>query len=325
MEQRRLGRGGPAVSALGLGCWGMSGTYGPVDDDAALATIERAIEIGQTFLDTADVYGRGENEELVGRAIRGRRDDVFLATKFGRTFGSDPKDRGVNGKPAYVRTSCEGSLRRLGVDVIDLYYLHRVDTTVPIEETFGAMRELVQAGKVRRLGLSEANAAEIRRANTVHPIAALQSEYSLFTRDIEDNGVLAAIRELGIALVPFSPLGRGFLTGTVASNDFTAGDNRLRAPRFQGENFGKNAAIVDRIRPLAAELGVTMAQLALAWVLAQGDDVIPIPGTKRIRYLEENAGALAVRLTPEHIARLETAAPKGTVAGARSADAITVR
>jgi aryl-alcohol dehydrogenase-like predicted oxidoreductase len=324
MEQRQLGRGGPETSAMGLGCWGMSGTYGASDDAEALRTFDRALELGITFLDTADSYGNGHNEEFVGRALRGRRERVLLGTKFGRTFGADGS-RAVNGRPEYVRAACDASLARLGVDVIDVYYQHRVDQNVPIEETIGAMAELKEAGKVRYLGLSEASAANVRRAAAVHPIAALESEYSLFSRDIEDNGVLAVIRELGITLVPYSPLGRGMLTGTVRANDrFAPSDPRARNPRFEGENFAKNVAVVDRLGALASEFGVTSAQLALAWLYAQGDDIVPIPGTKRVKNLEENAAAATLRLTPANVARVDEVAPKGIAAGLRSSDPITI-
>jgi aryl-alcohol dehydrogenase-like predicted oxidoreductase len=325
MDQRYLGRIGPAVSAIGLGCWSMSGTYGVSDDAEALRAFDRALELGITFIDTADTYGHGHNEEFVGRALRGRRDRVVLATKFGRTFGT-AGSRGVDGRPEYVRSACDASLKRLGVETIDLYYQHRVDKNVPIEETVGAMAELKAAGKIRYLGLSEADADNVRRAVAVHPIAALESEYSLFSRDVEDNGVLATIRELGIALVPYSPLGRGMLTGTVRTNDgFAPSDPRAHNPRFEGDNFAQNIAVVDRLAALAAELGVTAAQLALAWVYAQGDDIIPIPGTKRVKYLEENVAATALRLTPENIASILAIAPKGVAAGARSNDPITVK
>ena len=324
MEQRRLGRDGPIASAMGLGCWGMSGSYGQSDDAEALRTFDRALELGITFIDTADTYGSGHNEELVGRALKGRRDRVLLATKFGRTFGPDAT-RGVNGRPEYVRAACDASLKRLAVDTIDVYYQHRVDKTVPIEETVGTMAELKAAGKIRYLGLSEASAENVRRAAAVHPIAALQSEYSLFSRDIEDNAVLATIRELGIALVPYSPLGRGILTGTVRMDaSFGPGDPRRRIPRYVGENFEKNLSVVDQLAALAAELGLTASQLALAWLYAQGDDIIPIPGTKRVKYLEENAAAAGVHLTPAHVARIDAIAPKGVVAGARSSDPITI-
>jgi aryl-alcohol dehydrogenase-like predicted oxidoreductase len=325
MVQRRLGWDGPIASVMGLGCWGMSGTYGRSDDVEALRTFDRALELGITFIDTGDTYGSGHNEEFVGRAIAGRRDRVLLATKFGRTFGAAGA-RGVDGSPAYARAACDASLKRLGVDVLDLYYLHRVDPHVPIEESVGAMAELKASGKVRYLGLSEAKADEVRRAAAVHPIAALESEYSLFSRDIEDNGVLATIRELGIALVPYSPLGRGMLTGSVRTNDaFASGDPRLRIPRFNDENFARNIDVVDRLAALAAEIGITSAQLALAWLYAQGNDLFPIPGTKRVKFLEENAAAAAVHLTPGNLARIAEIAPKGIVAGARSNDPITIR
>jgi aryl-alcohol dehydrogenase-like predicted oxidoreductase len=325
MDQRHLGRTGPAVSAIGLGCWSMSGTYGVSDDAEALRAFDRALGLGITFIDTADTYGHGHNEEFVGRALRGRRDRVVLATKFGRTFGT-AGSRGVDGRPEYVRSACDASLKRLGVETIDLYYQHRVDKNVPIEETVGAMAELKAAGKIRYLGLSEASADNVRRAVAVHPIAALESEYSLFSRDVEDNGVLATIRELGIALVPYSPLGRGMLTGTVRTNDgFAPSDPRAHNPRFEGANFAQNMQVVDRLAALAAELGVTPAQLALAWVYAQGDDIIPIPGTKRVKYLEENVAATALHLTPENIASILAIAPKGVAAGARSSDPITVK
>jgi len=308
---------------MGLGCWSMSGTYGRSDDAEALRTLDRALELGITFLDTADVYGDGHNETFVGRALRGRRAEVLIATKFGRTFGADGR-RGVEGRPEYVRSACDASLKRLGVETIDLYYQHRVDANVPIEETVGAMAELRAAGKIRYLGLSEAGAENVRRAAAVHPIAALESEYSLFSRDVEDNGVLATIRELGITLVPYSPLGRGMLTGTVRTSDgFAPSDPRARNPRFARENFAENMAVVDRLGALAGELGLTSAQLALAWLYAQGDDIIPIPGTKRVHYLEENAAATAVRLTPADLARIDEIAPRGVAFGARSSDPIT--
>jgi len=298
---------------------GMSGGYGAGDERESIATIQRALELGITFLDTADSYNEGHNEGLVGRAIRDRRDRVFLASKFGRGIGDEVVHRQIFGKPDYVRSACEASLRRLGVDVIDLYYQHRVDPTVPIEETVGAMAELVGAGKVRYLGLSEANAEQIRRAYAIHPIAALESEYSLFSRsNIEDNGVLPALRELGVALVPYSPLGRGILTGTVRSVDaMEPGDVRRHHPRFQPENLTKNVAVVEALAALATELGATPTQLALAWVLAQGDDIIPIPGSKSVRHLEENAAAVDLAPSPAQWARLAEIAPKGIAAGRR--------
>jgi aryl-alcohol dehydrogenase-like predicted oxidoreductase len=322
MKQRQLGRGGPLVSEMGLGCMGMSEFYGATDDDESIRTIHRALELGITFLDTADMYGNGRNEELVGRAIAGRRDDVFLATKFGIVRdANDPSKRGISGKPEYVRQQCDASLKRLGTDHIDLYYQHRVDTDTPIEETVGAMHELVHAGKVRYLGLSEASPANIRKAAATANIHALQTEYSLFTRDIEVNGVLETIRELGIALVPYSPLGRGILTGAIKNIDNLAADDfRRNGPRFQGENFDRNLRVVERLEEIARAVGCTPAQLALAWVLAQGEDVIPIPGTKRVKYLEENAAAADIRLTPLQLTRLDEAAPPGIAAGARYPD-----
>jgi aryl-alcohol dehydrogenase-like predicted oxidoreductase len=316
LPTRALGDG-LVVSALGLGCMGMSQSYGPADREESIATVHRALDLGVTFLDTSDVYGRGHNEELVGEAIRGRRDEVQLATKFSLA----QPGRRVDGRPENVRGFCEASLRRLGVDVIDLYYQHRVDPEVPIEDTVGAMAELVRAGKVRHLGLSEASAASIRRAVAVHPIAALQSEWSLWTRDLE-NEVVDVARELGVGLVPYSPLGRGFLTGAITSPaDFGDDDFRRDHPRFQGEAFEANLRLVDAVREMAAEKGVTPGQLALAWVLAQGDDVVPIPGTKRRAYLEENVGAATVRLTAEDLTRLEAIAPPGVAAGTRYPDA----
>ena len=321
METRALGKRGLAVSAIGLGCMGMSEFYGPTDENESIATIQRALDAGVTFLDTADVYGPFKNERLVGRAIRGRRDEVVLATKFGNERGEDGGWIGVNGRPEYVRSACDASLARLGVDVIDLYYQHRVDAMVPIEDTVGAMAELVRAGKVRFLGLSEAAPATIRRAQATHPITALQTEYSLWTRDPEGE-VLATVRELGIGFVAYSPLGRGFLTGRFRRpEDFLEGDYRPNSPRFQGENFTKNQQLVARIEAIASPLGVTPGQLALAWLLAQGPDIVPIPGTKRLRYLEENVAALGVRLTPAVLAQLDQATPKGVTAGARYPEA----
>lgn len=317
MKTRELGKSGLVVSALGLGCMGMSEFYGPRDEKESIETIHRALDRGMNFLDTADIYGLGHNEELVGRAIQGRRNQVILATKFGVIRGSDGSFLGVNGRPEYVRSCCEASLRRLGVDVIDLYYQHRVDPNTPIEETVGAMADLVREGKVRFLGLSEAAPQTLRRAHAVHPIAALQTEYSLWTRDPEDE-ILPTCRELGIGFVAYSPLGRGFLTGRFKSvHDFGEGDYRVYSPRFQGENFERNLELVRRMEAMAAEKGCRPAQLALAWVLAQGDDIVPIPGTKRTRYLEENLGALDVELTADDLARLNEAAPPGGAAGMR--------
>ncbi len=319
METRALGRGGPHISAIGLGCMTMSGGYGAADERESIATIHRALDLGITFLDTADSYNEGHNEGLVGRAIHDRRERVFLASKFGRGIGDEVVHRQIFGKPDYVRNACDASLRRLGVDVIDLYYQHRVDPTVPIEETVGAMAELVGAGKVRYLGLCEAGADQIRRAYAVHPIAALESEYSLFSRaNIEDNGVRDALRELGITLVPYSPLGRGILTGTVRSvESMVPGDVRRHHPRFQPENLAKNVAVVEAMAELGSEAGATATQLALAWVLAQGDDIIPIPGSKRVDHLEENAAAVDLVLSPAQWERLAQIAPKGVAAGRR--------
>ncbi|WP_053206428.1 aldo/keto reductase [Jiangella muralis] len=312
LPQRALGRSGLTVSALGLGCMGMSQSYGPGDDIESIATIHRALDLGVTFLDTADVYGPYVNEELVGRAIAGRRDEVVLATKFGIVLDpADPLARGFDASPAYVRASIDGSLRRLGVDHVDLYYLHRVDPKTPIEDTIGTMAELVRAGKVRYLGLSEAAAESIRRAHAVHPIAALQSEWSLWSRDVEGD-IVGTCRELGIGLVPYSPLGRGFLTGAITSpDDFTDGDYRRHSPRFQGEAFQRNLELVETVRELAAGKGATASQLALAWALARGDDVVPIPGTKRHRYLEENVAALDVTLTAAELELLDAIVPTG--------------
>jgi aryl-alcohol dehydrogenase-like predicted oxidoreductase len=321
MEQRSLGRGGLKVSALGLGCMGMSEFYGPGDDAESIATIHRAIELGVTFLDTADMYGVGRNEELVGRAIKGKRDKVVLATKFGNVRGAKGERLGVSGKPDYVKSACEASLKRLGVEVIDLYYQHRVDPQTPIEDTVGAMAELVRAGKVRFLGLSEAAPETISRAHKVHPIAALQTEYSLWSRDPED-GILPTVRELGIGFVPYSPLGRGFLTGGIKNpQDLPADDFRRISPRFAGENFGRNLDLLREVEKLAAEKRCKPSQIALAWVLSRGPDIVPIPGTKHRKYLEENVGALTVKLAPAELQRLESAFPKGAAAGERYAPA----
>jgi aryl-alcohol dehydrogenase-like predicted oxidoreductase len=318
VDQRNLGSEGLVVSSLGLGCMGMSEFYGTADEGESIATIHRAMELGIDFLDTADMYGPFTNERLVGKAIRGRRDEVVLATKFGNERREDGSRVGVNGKPEYVRRACDASLERIGVDTIDLYYQHRVDPEVPIEETVGAMKELIEAGKVRFLGLSEAAPETIRRAHAVHPISALQTEYSLFTRDPEDE-VLPTIRELGIGFVAYSPLGRGFLTGAWRSiEDLPEDDTRAgRFPRFSEENFSRNVELADRIREIAAEKDATPGQLALAWLLHRADDVVPIPGTKRRKYLEENAGAADITLTDEDLRRIEEAMPRGSAAGER--------
>ena len=317
MRTRKLGSGGLEVFELGLGCMGMSEFYGPRDDEESIATIQMALDQGVTLLDTADMYGPFHNEQLVGRAIAGRREQVVLATKFGNQRQEDGSSLGINGRPEYVRSACDASLQRLGVDHIDLYYQHRVDPEVPIEETVGAMAQLVQAGKVLHLGLSEAAPATIRRAHAVHPISALQTEYSLWSRDPEEE-IIPTLRELGIGFVPYSPLGRGFLTGQIKSpSDLAPGDWRAASPRFQGENFQKNLDLVAKIEQLAAKKGCTPSQLALAWVLAQGSDFVPIPGTKRRKYLEENAAAEKVFLTPDDLTQIDAIAPRGVAAGER--------
>jgi aryl-alcohol dehydrogenase-like predicted oxidoreductase len=321
MEIRKLGTQGLAVPAIGLGCMGMSDFYGPADEAESLATLQRALALGVTFLDTADMYGPFKNEELLGRALKGKRDQVVIATKFGNRRAPDGAFLGVCGTPDYVRQACDASLRRLGVEVIDLYYQHRVDPAVPIEETVGAMAGLVKAGKVRWLGLSEAGPATIRRAHAVHPISALQTEYSLWSREPEAE-ILPTLRALGIGFVPYSPLGRGFLTGRFRSpDDLPPGDWRRMNPRFQGENFQRNLALVSRLQELAREKGCTPAQLALAWVLSRGKDVVPIPGTRRRASLEENAAAAALGLTPGDLARIEAVAPPGVAAGTRYPEA----
>jgi aryl-alcohol dehydrogenase-like predicted oxidoreductase len=319
MQTRTLGKNGPVVSALGLGCMGMSEFYGQGDDAESIATIHHALDRGLTLLDTADVYGPFTNEVLVGKAIKGRRDQVFLATKFGIVRNpADPQSRAISGRPEYVRESCDNSLKRLGVDHIDLYYQHRVDPNVPIEDTIGAMAELVAAGKVRYLGMSEASAQSIERASKVHKITALQSEFSLWTRDPEENGTLELCRKLGIALVAYSPLGRGFLTGAITRpDDFDADDYRRSSPRFQGENFAKNLQLVKQVEKLAEEKGCSPAQLALAWVLAQDQDIVPIPGTKRRSRLDENLGALDVSLNKDELESIDRIFPPEAVAGAR--------
>ncbi|AZF37772.1 MULTISPECIES: aldo/keto reductase [unclassified Pseudomonas] len=320
MRTRQLGKNGPHVSAIGLGCMGMSDFYTPgLDTTQAIATLHRALELGVNFLDTADMYGPHTNEQLIGRAIAGKRDQVFLASKFGILRDpANPALRGVNGRPEYVRTSIDGTLQRLGIETLDLYYQHRIDPEVAIEETVGAMAELVQQGKVRYLGLSEASAATLERAHKVHPISALQSEYSLWSREQEDNGCLAACQRLGIAFVPYSPLGRGFLTGALKSpEDFGADDYRRFNPRFQGENFSKNLQLVKQVQALAADKGITAGQLALAWVLAQGDYIVPIPGTKQRKYLEENVAAVSISLTPTEVSALAAIFPAHATAGMR--------
>ena len=320
MHTRQLGKNGPHVSAIGLGCMGMTDFYTPGSDTTeATATLHRALELGVNFLDTADMYGPHTNEQLIGKAIAGKRDQVFLASKFGIVRDpANPVLRGVNGRPEYIRNAIDGTLQRLGVDTLDLYYQHRIDPDVAIEETVGAMADLVKQGKVRYLGLSEASAATLERAHKVHPISALQSEYSLWSRDQQDNGCLAACQRLGIAFVPYSPLGRGFLTGALKSpDDFGADDYRRFSPRFQGENFAKNLRLVEQVKTLAADKGVTAGQLALAWVLAQGDYIIPIPGTKRRTYLQENVEALSISLSADELAALDAIFPADATAGLR--------
>ncbi|ONH51153.1 Predicted oxidoreductase [Pseudomonas cedrina] len=327
MHTRQLGTHGPFVSAIGLGCMGMSDFYAPGSDTReAVATLHRALELGINFLDTADMYGPHTNEQLIGKAIAGKREQVFLASKFGIVRDpAQPTSRGVDGRPEYVRQAIDGTLRRLGVDTLDLYYQHRIDPDVAIEETVGAMAELVQQGKVRYLGLSEASAATLERAHKVHPISALQSEYSLWSRDQEHNGCLATCQRLGIAFVPYSPLGRGFLTGALQSpEDFGADDYRRFSPRFQGENFARNLQLVQQVQAMAADKGVSAGQLALAWVLAQGDFIIPIPGTKQRKYLEENAAAVSISLSPTELAALDAIFPSDAAAGQRYPEEVMV-
>lgn len=321
MQKRTLGNSKLEVSALGLGCMGISDFYSGRDDEESIRTIHRALELGVTLLDTADMYGVGKNEELVGKAIKGHRSNVILATKFGNVRSQSGEFLGVNGRPEYVKSACDASLRRLGVDYIDLYYQHRVDPATPIEETVGAMAELVREGKVRYIGLSEAAPANIRRAHSVHPITALQTEYSLWSRDVEDE-ILPVCRELGIGFVPYSPLGRGFLTGQIQKfEDLAEDDFRRFMPRFQGENFQKNLDLVQKLKEIAVEKGCKPSQLALAWLLAQGSDIVPIPGTKRVTYLEENIGAFGITMTTEDLARIDSVAPQGAAFGTRYPEA----
>ncbi len=317
MHTRRIGREGPEVGPIGLGCMGMSAFYGPRDEAESLATLDRALELGVTLFDTADAYGPHTNEQLLGKWLRGKRDRVVLATKFGIVGSPEPSKRRIDGSPAYVARACDASLQRLGIDTIDIYYLHRVDPNTPIEDTVGAMARLVEAGKVRYLGLSETSVETLRRACKIHPITALQTEYSLWSRDPED-GLLAACRDLGVGFVAYSPLGRGFLTGDITSpSDLAEDDWRRHNPRFQGDNFTKNLELVAHLREVAAAKRVSPAQLALAWVLSRGNDIVPIPGTKRRRYLEDNLGAMVVQLTPDELARIDQIAPHGVAAGER--------